>query len=103
MNTETLRITWKYIRWAGQGRTPVTYCSYIAENENHKHRLKTIESSDLFELLQNTRIARKPNHPDYASSILIDILYNNEGKVISITNPRVCNYKTQTPKFPHLI
>jgi hypothetical protein len=102
MNTETLKITWKYIRWAGQGRTPVTYCSYIAENENHKHRLKTIEGSDLFELLHNTRIGRKPRYPKCAYSILIDILYNNEGKVISITNPKRCDYETQIPKFSHL-
>jgi hypothetical protein len=92
--TETLKITWKFIRRKGYGRTPATYCSYVAENEKHKHRLKTVEGTKLFKLLQDTRIARKPNHPAYASSILIDISYCGD-KVISITNPRVCNYKTK--------
>ncbi len=86
MEKETLRVTWKIIRRKGYGRTPVTYCTYIAENKKHKHRLKTVGDTELFKLLETTRVTSHPKYAD-SPSIYVDIVYNN-GKVISITNPR---------------
>lgn len=84
MKKETLKITRKYIRWAGQGRTPVTYCTYIAENENHKHKLKTIVGTELFEILRRTVCSKLEK---YEYSVFIDGIYEND-KLISITNFR---------------
>jgi hypothetical protein len=82
--TDTLKVTWKFIRRKGYGRTPATYCSYVAENERHKHKLKTLEGTKLFDLLQNTTISKKP---EYLWSVFVDATYYNN-KLISITNPR---------------
>jgi hypothetical protein len=88
MTPETLKITWKFIRRKGYGRTPATYCSYIAENENHKHRLKTVEGTKLFEILEKTYLNRSLTDKTGERSVLIDGIYHNN-KLISITNPRV--------------
>lgn len=82
---ETLRVTWKYIRWAGQGRTPVSYCSYIIENEKHKHRLKTKEGTKLFDLLKKTRIYKDRSMADY--ELLVDGVYHR-GNLMYVTNFR---------------
>lgn len=83
--TETLRVIWKYIRWAGQGRTPISYCTYIIENEKHKHKLKTYESTKLFELLKTTRIYKNKDVCEY--ELLVDAHYDNN-KLSYITNFR---------------
>lgn len=83
MNTETLRITWKYIRWAGQGRTPKTYCHYVAENENHKHKLKVFEGSNLFNLLKTTRIYKNCDKADY--ELFVEGVYD-KGQLLYVTN-----------------
>lgn len=57
MKRETLKVTWKIVRRKGYGRTPETYCSYIVENKNRKHRLRTNIGTGLFELLNNTHIS----------------------------------------------
>lgn len=81
---EELKVTWKFIRRKGYGRTPATYCSYIAENKNHRHRLRTNEGTVLFEMLQTTTISKRP---EYMYSVLVDGTYCND-KLITITNPR---------------
>ena len=86
MECETLRVTWKIIRRAGHGRTPETYCSYIAENENRAHRLKTVEGTRLFNILDSTVVS--PNAERYAFKVLIDGMYHHN-KLIYITNFRV--------------
>lgn len=86
MDTEELKVTWKYIRWKGQGRTPLSYCTYIAENKKHKHRLKAREGSELFELLKNTRIYK--NSTIEQKKVLVDGVYDPNGKLIYVTNFR---------------
>ena len=85
MNNETLRVTWKYIRWAGQGRTPVSYCTYIAENANHRHKLKTKEGTKLFQLLKETRIYKDAEQSK--NELLVDAAYENN-KLLYVTNFR---------------
>ncbi len=85
LTTETLRVTWKYIRWAGQGRTPTSYCTYVIENKKHKHRLKVREGSNLFELLKTTRIYKNQNKCEH--ELLVDGHYN-DSKLAYVTNPR---------------
>jgi hypothetical protein len=85
MKQEILRITWKYIRWAGQGRTPTSYCTYIAENDNHKHRLKTKEGTKLFELLKETRIFKNRDQSEH--ELLVDGVYDGK-KLLYVTNFR---------------
>lgn len=86
MERETLRVTWKIIRRAGYGRTPSTYCSYIAENEKHSHRLKTVEGTKLFEFLQKYVVSR---HIDrYDVKVYIDGMYH-KGKLVYVTNFRI--------------
>ena len=58
MTRETLKVTWKIIRRKGYGRTPETYCSYIVENENRKHHLRTDVGTKLFELLSNVYVSK---------------------------------------------
>ena len=82
--TETLKVTWKIIRRKGYGRTPTTYCTYVIENDKHKHRVRTYEGSELFKLLQETTISKNPK---YFYSVFVDGTYAGE-KLISITNPR---------------
>jgi len=83
---ETLKVVWKFIRRKGypSTRTPETYCDYIIENENHKHRLRTYEKTELFKLLQSTTISKKEK---YMWSVLVDGIYYGN-KLISVTNPR---------------
>ena len=57
MKRETLKVTWKFVRRKGYGRTPETYCSYIVENEKRKHRLRTNLGTRLFELLNSIYIS----------------------------------------------
>lgn len=84
MIRKKLRITWKIIRKEGQSRNVNTYCTYIAENEEHKHRLKTIENTKLFELLENTIILKKGSDN---TNLYIDGIYRNN-KLIFVTNFR---------------
>lgn len=86
MERETLRVTWKFIRRSGyeSTRTPETYCSYIIENKKHKHRLKTIEGTKLFNILRNTTVSKVGN---YEHDVLVDGLYR-DGKLICVTNFR---------------
>lgn len=85
MNNETLRVTWKYIRWAGQGRTPISYCTYIAENENHSHKLRTKEGTKLFDLLKKTRIYK--DREQAVHELLLEGVYEND-KLLYVTNFR---------------
>lgn len=84
MVRKTLRIKWKLIRKAGQARNVNTYCSYIAENSQHKHRLKTIEGTKLFNLLENTVIMKTGTDNE---NIFIDGIYHNND-LIYVTNFR---------------
>lgn len=82
---ETLKVTRKIIRRKyPYMRTPKAYCTYIVENENHKHRLRTYEGTELFELLSSTTISKDPK---YFWSVFVDGTYINN-KLFSITNPR---------------
>lgn len=86
MERETLKVTWKIIRRSGQAcsRTPETYCTYIAENHKQKHKLKTIEGTKLFNLLENTVVSKLDK---YDQKVLIDGMYRN-GKLLYVTNFR---------------
>ncbi len=86
MTRETLRVTWKFIRRSGykSTRTPNTYCSYIIENENHKHKLKTYEGTQLFDILKETTIT-KNNISEF--EVLVDGIYLND-KLVYVTNFR---------------
>ena len=84
MTTEILTVTWKFIRNVGH-RTPEAYCSYIAKNENHKHKLKTIEGTKLFEILKTTTVSINEK---YEKKVVIDGMYH-KNKLIYITNPRI--------------
>ena len=84
MTPEVLKITWKAMRKVGH-RTPDAYCSYISENENHKHKLKTVEDTKLFELLKNTTISA---NEEYEKTVVVDGMYY-KNKLIYITNPRI--------------
>lgn len=85
MEREILRVTWKIIRRAGYGRTPSTYCTYIAENEKHSHRLKTVEGTKLFELLENHIVSKNIDRCE--TKIYVDGMYHN-GKLKYVTNFR---------------
>jgi hypothetical protein len=89
MKTIPLKVTWKIIRRAGYGRTKHTYCTYVIENENHKHKLKTIEGTKLFEFLQNTVICHDPDKADrFNTAIFVDAIYRDD-KLLYIKNPRI--------------
>lgn len=92
MIKECLKITWKFIRRADidrGGRTPETYCSYVAENKNHKHKLKTIEGTKLFDLLQNTVVSHNNLKLDRFDNIIyIDGVYF-KNNLLCILNPRI--------------
>lgn len=83
MKLETLKVTWKFVRKAGykSTRTPVSYCTYIAKNENHTHKLKTIDGTKLFNLLSSVRLSDN-------TEIHIDGVYRDD-KLYYITNPRI--------------
>jgi hypothetical protein len=86
MERETLRVTWKFVRRSGYAstRTPETYCSYVIENKNHRHRLKTVKGTKLFEILKDTSISKLNN---YEYEVLVDGIYHN-GKLLYVTNFR---------------
>ena len=90
MKTEVLKVTWKIVRKAGHGRTPESYCNYIAENENHKHRLKTKEGTKLFEILSNTPIYTY-NPIRISEEVFIDGVYKNN-RLMFVTNFRKISY-----------
>ena len=84
MKTETLRVTWKIIRKAGDGRTKDTYCSYIAKNDKYEHQLKTVEGTKLFDILKKTVCSENER---YDTFVLIDGVYYNN-KLLYVTNFR---------------
>ncbi len=86
VSRETLQITWKIIRRSGykHTRTPRTYCSYIAENKNHKHRLRVFEGTELFDILKNTVISKLPQ---YMYSVYVDGIYYNNN-LLRVENPK---------------
>jgi hypothetical protein len=84
MTSEVLTVTWKFTRNIGY-RTPEAYCSYIAENENHKHKLKTVEGTKLFKILKTTTVSA---NEEYEKKVVINGMYHNN-KLIYITNPRI--------------
>ncbi len=89
MIVEQLRVTWKLIRRAGYGKTKHTYCTYIIENEKYKHKLKTIEGTKLFDMLQKTVISHNPDKLDrFNTLIFIDGVYR-DGELRYIKNPRI--------------
>lgn len=85
MIQETLKVTWKLVRRAGYGRTKEGYCTYVAENKKHKHRLKTLEGSKLYKILEKTIVSENER---YEKSVLIDAYYVRN-KLVYITNFRV--------------
>jgi hypothetical protein len=83
MVIEQLKVTWKFIRKAGYGRTKHTYCTYIVENENHQHKLKTIKGTKLFEMLAKTVVAHKYSDGNRFNKIIImDGVYSNNELVL---------------------
>jgi hypothetical protein len=95
MIVESLKVTWKFIRkasektWDGHGKISEAYCSYIIENKNHKHKLRTIEGTKLFELLQTTVISHNPNKLErFNTGVYVDGVYRNN-KLQYVKNPRV--------------
>lgn len=86
MIRETLRVSWKIIRRAGQGRNINTYCSYVAENENKQHKLKTVEGTKLFDLLSNYPVSKNENQ--YSERIFLDGIYYKD-KLLFVTNFRI--------------
>lgn len=81
MKTEQLKVTWKIIRKKGY-RTPETYCSYIAENKNRKHKLRTNCDTKLFDLLANNVISARGD-----TEIHLDGVYRDD-KLIFVNNFR---------------
>jgi len=89
MIVEQLRVTWKMIRRAGYGKTKHTYCTYVAENKNHKHKLKTIEGTKLFGLLQKTVIAHSYSDGSrFDKIIFMDGVYHNN-ELMFVRNFRI--------------
>ena len=88
MQLETLRVTWKMVTRAGYGRTKKTYCRYVAENSNHKHKLRTVHGTKLFDILEKTVVSHKPLSSNrFGQLVFIDAAYL-KGKLIFITNFR---------------
>ena len=85
MKRETLKVVWKFVRRKGYGRTPETYCSYIIENKNRKHRLRTKIGTKLFDLLDNIYISKKGT-----TEIQMDGMYM-QNKLMY-----VCNFRKTT-------
>lgn len=90
MKKETLRVTWKIVRRKGHGRTPQSYCNYIIENKNHKHKLKVREGSKLFDILDNTVIFKREGTNEF---VLVDVLYDDNDNFISIIDYKKISYK----------
>lgn len=79
------------IRRAGYGRTKHTYCNYVAENQNHKHKLKTVEGTTLFDILAKTVIQHNPDKNDrFDKIVFLDAVYHNN-RLLYIKNPRIMN------------
>jgi hypothetical protein len=73
---------------AGYGRTKKTYCRYVAENSRHKHKLKTVEGTVLFDILEKTVVSHNPLSSNrFQNLVFIDAAYL-KGKLIFITNFR---------------
>lgn len=85
MKRETLKVVWKFVRKKGYGRTPETYCSYIVENKNNKHRLRTNLGTKLFELLNDIYISKKGT-----AEIQMDGIYMKDKLMY------VCNFRKTT-------
>jgi len=83
--TETLRITGKIIRKGRECGMSEHYYSYIAENKNHKHKLKTIEGTKLFEILKTTIVSKVDDRYNY--KVYIDGVYY-KGDLLYVTNFR---------------
>jgi hypothetical protein len=84
-----LKVTWKIIRRAGYGRTKETYCSYIAEGSKHKHKLRTVEGTKLFEILQETVVPHNPGKLErFDKGVYVDGVYR-DGKLLYVKNPRI--------------
>ena len=82
---EPLKVTWKIVRRPySYTRTPKAYCTYIAENENHKHRLRAEKGTELFNMLSTTVVSKDPR---YFYSIYVDGVYYNNN-LVRVTNPR---------------
>jgi len=86
METDTLVITWKRVIRKGYGRTPKTYCVFIAQNEEHRHRRRVEEGTELFDILNKTIVS--PYFDRYGKRVLIDGVYYNNS-LLKIINPRV--------------
>jgi len=86
MRTETLIVTWKRIIRKGYGRTPTTYCKYIAQNEEHRHKRRVEQNTKLFDILKDTIVS---THLDrYEKQVVVEgVYYNNT--LVKIINPRV--------------
>jgi len=86
MEREALQVTWKIIRRAGYAcsRTKETYCSYIAENKNRKHKLKTVEGTKLFDILASTVVSKLDK---YEFKVYVDGVYH-KGELLYVTNFR---------------
>jgi hypothetical protein len=83
--TETLQVVWKIIRRPYPCcRTKEIYCSYIAENKNHKHKLKTVEGTKLFDILASTVVSKLDK---YEYKVYLDGVYH-DGKLLYVTNFR---------------
>jgi len=88
MKKEKLRVTWKIKRKKGHGRNINSYCSYIVENENHKHKLKTKKGTKLFNILSNTIIYKKSGTKN---EVFVDGIYDNNGNLLFVLNFRKIN------------
>ena len=86
MKNETLKITWKRIIRKGYGRTPITYGKYVAENNNHHHKLRISEGTELFDILCKTIISKHTER--YEKKVVVEgVYYNNV--LVKIINPRI--------------
>jgi hypothetical protein len=86
MKKETLIVTWKRIIRKGYGRTPKTYCVYIMQNEEHRHRRRVEENTLLFDILSKTVVSAHLQR--YEKQVVIDGVYY-DNKLIRVENPRI--------------
>jgi hypothetical protein len=81
MKIEKLKVVWKIIRKKGQGKVNKTYCTYIVQNENKKHTLRTYKGTKLFRLLNNTLIS-----PRADSEVHLYGMYDVNDNLICVQN-----------------
>jgi hypothetical protein len=86
MKTELLTITWKRIIRKGYGRTPKTYCKFIAQNERHSHKRRVEEGTELFNILSKNIVS--PHVLRYEKQVVIEAEYH-DNQLIRLSNPRV--------------